>query len=115
MTAEPSPVDNLCPTRRDNQQNGFTDAPHVRIHAINVFVRDQERSLRFYVDQLGFEVAFDALPHNGDRWIAVALPTAPPSCRWLHPSSIGRIQADRATGIVVVTENDPLMYAEWCR
>ena len=28
--------------------------PILRIHCIKVFVRDQERSLRFYLDQLGF-------------------------------------------------------------
>ena len=28
--------------------------PYVRVHAVNVYVRDQERSLRFYLDKLGF-------------------------------------------------------------
>src|ERR1700724_2376902 len=36
------------------------EAPHLRIHAVKVFVRDQDESLRFYVDQLGFDVTFDA-------------------------------------------------------
>ena len=48
--------------------------PHLRIHAIKIFVRDQDQSLRFYVDQLGFEVAFDARLQSGDRWVAVAPP-----------------------------------------
>jgi hypothetical protein len=34
--------------------------PHLRVHAINIYVRDQDRSLRFYMDQLGFDLAFDA-------------------------------------------------------
>src|SRR5260370_10336638 len=49
-------------------------SPHLRIHAIKIFVRDQDESLRFYVDQLGFEVAFDATLQSGDRWVAVAAP-----------------------------------------
>src|SRR5947209_18147607 len=48
--------------------------PYVGIHAVNVYVRDQDRSLKFYVDQLGFHVAFDARVHSGDRWVAVAPP-----------------------------------------
>src|SRR5437764_14850705 len=49
-------------------------APYLRIHAINVFVRDQDRSLRFYLDQLGFELAFDARLQSGQRWVAVSPP-----------------------------------------
>ena len=29
---------------------------HLRIHAVNVFVHDQDVSLRFFVDQLGFSL-----------------------------------------------------------
>src|SRR5579872_7234671 len=49
-------------------------APHLRIHCVNVFVRDQDRSLRFYLDQLGFHLAFDARLQSGDRWVAVSPP-----------------------------------------
>src|SRR5437773_11340919 len=55
-------------TRPDRQH------PFLGIHAVNVFVRDQDRSLRFYVDQLGFNLAFDASPQSGFRWVAVAPP-----------------------------------------
>lgn len=34
----------------------MTDAshPYLRLHCVDIFVCDQERSLRFYLDQLGF-------------------------------------------------------------
>src|ERR1700686_4150316 len=48
--------------------------PHLRVHAINIYVRDQDQSLRFYTDQLGFVLAFDAQLQSGDRWVAVAPP-----------------------------------------
>ena len=48
--------------------------PYLRILTVNIFVRDQERSVRFYVDVLGFEVAFDARMQHGERWVAVAPP-----------------------------------------
>ena len=48
--------------------------PHLRVHAINIYVHDQEQSLRFFRDQLGFDLAFDAQLQTGDRWVAVAPP-----------------------------------------
>src|SRR2546430_12449535 len=47
---------------------------YLRIHAVNIYVRDQDRSLRFYLDQLGFNLAFDARLQSGQRWIAVSPP-----------------------------------------
>src|SRR4051794_920917 len=52
---------------------GPLDHPgYFRLHSVDVFVRDQERSLRFYIDQLGFQLAFDARLQSGERWVAVA-------------------------------------------
>ena len=48
--------------------------PHLRLHCVNVFVRDQDRSLRFYLDQLGFYLAFDTHLQSGERWVAVSPP-----------------------------------------
>ena len=47
--------------------------PYLRIFKSNVFVRDHDRSLPFYVDQLGFSVLADARFEFG-RWVAVAPP-----------------------------------------
>src|SRR5713101_507725 len=33
--------------------------PYLRVLCVNIFVRDQDRSLRFYVDQLGFNLVID--------------------------------------------------------
>jgi serine phosphatase RsbU (regulator of sigma subunit) len=91
--------------------------PFLGIHAINVFVRDQDLSLRFFVDQLGFNLAFDARLQTGDRWVAVSPPdgntvlalVAPKSDSWEY-RLIGR-----STGIVFVTENVIVKYEEWRR
>src|SRR5436305_14667577 len=53
------------PDRRD---------PYLRLGTVTVFVRDQERSLRFYLDQLGFGLAFDDQLPTGGRWLAVSPP-----------------------------------------
>ena len=46
---------------------------YLRIFKSNVFVRDHDRSIQFYVDQLGFSVVADARFELG-RWVAVAPP-----------------------------------------
>src|SRR3989449_5239329 len=92
-----------------------TQRPFLGIHAVNVFVRDQDQSLRFYVDQLGFDVAFDARLASGDRWVAVAPPDgsavlaliAPP------PHSNQYKLIGRATGIVFVAEHLIAKFQEW--
>jgi len=46
--------------------------PYLCLHFVIIYVRDQDRSLRFYVDQLGFRVVIDHRFENGERWIEVA-------------------------------------------
>ena len=46
----------------------------LRIHCVKVFVRNQEQSLRFYLDQLGFRLVADTVLQSGERWLAVAPP-----------------------------------------
>jgi serine phosphatase RsbU (regulator of sigma subunit)/catechol 2,3-dioxygenase-like lactoylglutathione lyase family enzyme len=46
--------------------------PYLCLHFAIIYVRDLDRALRFYVDQLGFRVAVDHTFDNGRRWIEVA-------------------------------------------
>ena len=48
--------------------------PFLRIHAVNVYVRDQERSLRSTSTRSDSSVAFDARVESGQRLVAVAPP-----------------------------------------
>jgi len=48
--------------------------PYLCLHFVIVYVRDQERSLQFYVDKLGFRVAVDHRFADGQRWIEVEPP-----------------------------------------
>lgn len=50
------------------------EEPYLCLHFIMIFVRDQERSLRFYVDQLGFRLVVDHTFESGGRWIEVSPP-----------------------------------------
>src|SRR5260370_24347132 len=98
-------------------RNGRLDPqrPHLGIHAINVFVRDQDRSVRFYVDQLGFDVVFDAGLPTGDRWLAVAPPDGTAVLALVAPPPDSREYKliGRSTGVVFVTEDVVAKYQEW--
>ncbi len=94
---------------------GTPAQPHLRIHAVNIYVRDQDRSLRFYVDQLGFQLAFDAKLGSSGRWIAVSPPDGSAVLNLIAPKRgtpeykfIGR-----ATHVVFVSENVVAKFHEW--
>jgi serine phosphatase RsbU (regulator of sigma subunit)/catechol 2,3-dioxygenase-like lactoylglutathione lyase family enzyme len=88
---------------------------HLRLHCVNVYVRDQDRSLRFYLDQLGFHLAFDARLQSGDRWVAVAPPdgSAILSLVVPKPKSQEYKLIGRSTQVVFVTEDVTAKFHEW--
>src|SRR6266404_5133542 len=92
----------------------MTVTPHLRMHAVNVFVQDQDRSLRFYLDQLGFDLAFDARSPTGQRWVAVAPPdgTAVLALIAPDPDSKDYVLIGRRTEVVFVTNDVPAKYVE---
>jgi serine phosphatase RsbU (regulator of sigma subunit)/catechol 2,3-dioxygenase-like lactoylglutathione lyase family enzyme len=87
------------------------------LHSVRVFVRDLDRSLRFYVDQLGFRLVIDTRLQSGERWVAVSPPdgtailslVAPPSGSSEH-KLIGR-----ATHVVLITADVTGRFHEWSR
>jgi len=91
------------------------DSPYLCVHAINVYVRDQDLSVQFYVEKLGFSLAFDAQLQSGERWIAVAPPDGSALLALIAPQPESRESAyiGRSTGVVLVTEDVIAKYAEW--
>jgi len=71
--------------------------------------------LRFYIDQLGFDLAFDAQLQTGDRWVAVAPPDGSALLALIAPKPESRASKliGRPTGIVFVTEDVLAKYSEW--
>jgi len=51
-----------------------TEDPYLCLHFAIIYVRDQDRSLQFYVEKLGFRVVVDQQFPDGRRWIEVAPP-----------------------------------------
>ncbi len=92
-------------------------SPHLRLHCVNVFVRDQDRSLHFFVDQLGFNVAFDTRVQSGERWVGVAPPDGAAILSLIAPKHDSEQYKliGRATQVVFVTENVTAKFQEWSR
>jgi serine phosphatase RsbU (regulator of sigma subunit) len=91
--------------------------PYLGIHAVNIYVRDQERSLRFYLDKLGFQIAFDGHRESGQRLLAVSPPdgTAVLALIQPEPNSPHYHLIGRSTQVVFVTDDVPARYREWLR
>jgi serine phosphatase RsbU (regulator of sigma subunit)/predicted enzyme related to lactoylglutathione lyase len=90
-------------------------APYLRIFFSTVFVRDQDRSLRFYVDQLGFSLVVDNRFEGGGRWVAVAPPDGSAILALVTPE-VGSEEYDligQVRQIVFITEDIDALYEEW--
>jgi serine phosphatase RsbU (regulator of sigma subunit)/catechol 2,3-dioxygenase-like lactoylglutathione lyase family enzyme len=89
--------------------------PYLSLHFIMIFVRDQERSLRFYLDQLHFRLIVDQIIQGDVRWIEVAPPDGSAN---ISLAKIGN-EADpeklvgRDTNIYFLTEDVVGKYNEW--
>ena len=100
-----------------NSPSAGRSDPHLRLHWVNIFVRDQEKSLRFYVDQLGFHLAFDVRLQSGERWLAVAPPDGTAILALVAPKPDSKEFAliGRATQVVFVTEDVTGKFREWSK
>src|SRR6266436_6782784 len=89
--------------------------PYLRVLCINIFVRDQDRSLRFYVDQLGFSLVVDESYESGGRWVAVAPPDGNTVIALVAPSRKSEEYKliGRSRHAVLVTEDVVAKYDEW--
>lgn len=89
--------------------------PYLCLHFVIIFVRDQDRSLRFYVDQLGFRIVVDHRFPDGNRWIEVAPPdgNANLGLALLQPNDDAAklIRAEAHTWFI--TEDVQRKYEEW--
>lgn len=92
-----------------------SDRPYLGLQSVRVYVRDQERSLRFYRDQLGFSVAFDARLQSGERWLAVAPPDGTTLLSLVAPraDSPEHKLIGRSTHAVFITDDVAAKFQEW--
>jgi len=111
-SAQPDPGDRA----RDFYTAEFLK-PLFRLNFVTVWVRDQERSRRFFVEQLGFQVAVDADVPGVGRWIIATPPTGLPGVALVVPPE-GSAEAGRIgqnTGVGFLTENVRAVFEEWSK
>src|SRR5499427_7434331 len=101
--------------------------PFLRLNFVTLWVRDQERSRRFFMEKLDFEAIVDMQTPEGTRWIVVA----PPAAGWLSGTSgtglpgmalvvppEGSAEHQRIgqnTGYSFLTEDVRSVFEEWSR
>jgi serine phosphatase RsbU (regulator of sigma subunit) len=101
--------------------------PFLRLNFVTLWVRDQERSRRFFLEKLNFEAIVDVQTPEGGRWIVVA----PPAAGWLSGTagaglpgialvvppegSAEHQRIGQSTGFSFLTEDVRSVFAEWSR
>jgi serine phosphatase RsbU (regulator of sigma subunit)/catechol 2,3-dioxygenase-like lactoylglutathione lyase family enzyme len=101
--------------------------PFLRLNFVTLWVRDQERSRRFFVEKLVFEAIVDVPTPEGDRWIVVA----PTAAGWLTGTagaglpgialvvppegSTEHQRIGHRTGFSFLTEDVRSVFEEWSR
>jgi serine phosphatase RsbU (regulator of sigma subunit)/predicted enzyme related to lactoylglutathione lyase len=110
MSEARTPLWNVRPDIRLDRRD-----PYLLLQHATLFVRDQERSLRFFVDCLGFNVALDYQFPDGARWVAVAPPdgTARLALVTPPPDSEEYAYIGKGKQIVFLTEDIEAKYRQW--
>jgi serine phosphatase RsbU (regulator of sigma subunit) len=88
---------------------------YLGIQAVDVFVRDMEQSVQFYVNQLGFKLVSDVILQSGRRRVGVSPPDGSAGLNLIAPEpDTDEYQLiGRPTQVVFVTEDVAAKYAEW--
>src|SRR5579871_497199 len=91
------------------------EGPYLSLLCVNIFVRDQDRSVRFFVDQLGFRLVVDEHYESGGRWVAVAPPDGSTVLALVSPrrNSEDYKLIGRSKHAVLVTEDVMAKYQQW--
>ena len=88
---------------------------YLRILYSTVFIRDHDRSLPFFVDQLGFKVVAESRLEFGNRWVAVAPPDGSAVLALIAPKrgSENYKLIGRPTQVALIAEDINATYELW--
>jgi serine phosphatase RsbU (regulator of sigma subunit)/catechol 2,3-dioxygenase-like lactoylglutathione lyase family enzyme len=91
--------------------------PYLRLQSVTIFVRDLDRSLDFYANQLGFQLVFDARSQEfvGRRFVTVAPPDGTANLTLVAPERDSEQYKliGRHTQVTFVTEDVLAKFREW--
>src|SRR5262249_11163738 len=91
--------------------------PYLRLQSVTVFVRDLDRSVDFYIQQLGFHLIFDARVTPGNRWVTVAPPDGTANLTLVAPEHDSEQYKliGRPAQVSFVTEDVIAKFREWSK
>lgn len=89
--------------------------PYLSILNVFVYVRDQDESLKFYIERLGFQLVADSSKEGEGRWVAVAPPDGSVVLALIKPRE-GSPESTRIgsfTGVTLGSEDIAAQFREW--
>src|SRR5258708_13913484 len=91
--------------------------PFLSIHAVRIYVRNLDRSLSFYLEQLGFRLVIDTRLQSGERWVAVSPPDGTTILALVAPKPKSQEYKliGRATQVVLVTSDVAAKFQQWSK
>jgi len=91
--------------------------PYLRLQSVTIYVRDLERSADFYLNQLGFQLDFDARTQLGRPWIAVSPPDGTANLVLIVPEADSEQSKliGRSHHVTFITEDLIAKFREWTR
>jgi len=91
--------------------------PYLRLQSVTIYVRDLDSSLNFYLDQLSFQLIFDARVQPGRRFVTVAPPDGTANLTLVapEPGSEQYKLIGQPTHVTFVTEDVIVKYREWSK
>jgi serine phosphatase RsbU (regulator of sigma subunit)/catechol 2,3-dioxygenase-like lactoylglutathione lyase family enzyme len=92
-------------------------SPYLRLQSVTIFVRDLDRSVDFYVNTLGFQLAFDARGQAGRSFVSLAPPDGTANLTLVAPEpNTEQFQLiGRRTQITFITEDLLTKFRDWSR
>jgi serine phosphatase RsbU (regulator of sigma subunit)/predicted enzyme related to lactoylglutathione lyase len=92
-----------------------TKDPYLSLHFVNIYVRDQERSKKFFLEQIGFNLVADVRFESGNRWVEVAPPDGTAVLALVVPTagSDEEGMVGHSGMITFITEDFESKYREW--
>lgn len=100
---------------RNAEGNTVQLQPYLSILNVQVYVRDQDQSLKYYIEKLGFQLVADISSDSESRWVAVVPPDGSVVLALIEPRP-GSREFERigaSTGVTLGSENILAQYREW--
>src|SRR5260370_42549272 len=91
--------------------------PYLRLQSVTIYVRNVDRSLSFYIDQLGFHLVFDARIQPDRRFVTVAPPDGTANLTLVAPEP-GSEQVKligRSTPVPFLSQYVIAKYPDWTK